>query len=150
MSSPVSDVTRLELPRVLLAEKLGLGLCLASGLLLEFLGLRYRGFPPGAGLALAGTLILLQLAQLARVRVIEWDSRGRFRVQFRDGRSSDARVGDGTRLLGSSVRLDLALPRLRPLQLWLLPAELGPEDRRSLALGLSRALTDRTAVRRLA
>jgi hypothetical protein len=149
MSSPASDVTRLELPRLLLAEKLGLVLCLACGLLLEILAPRYPGLPQGVGLALGAALVLAQLGTRAALSAIEWDAGGQFRVLFRDGRRADGRVGEGTRLLGPTVYLDLSLPSARPLRVWLLPPELAPSARRRLVLSLRRALSDAASVRRI-
>jgi len=149
MSSPASDVTRLELPRLLLAEKLGLTLCLACGLLLEILAPRYPGLPQGVGLALGAALVLAQLGTRAALSAIEWDAGGQFRVLFRDGRRADGRVGEGTRLLGPTVYLDLRLPSACLLRVWLLPPELATSAHRRLVLSLRRALSDAASVRRI-
>jgi hypothetical protein len=124
-----------ELPRLLLADRLTWLLILGSAGMTEAVLWRHPGLPAGVGLAAAVGLCLWQRAMRRKAPVTAVLGASGWRIQCRDGACLAARAGPGTRVLGRSVVLHWCSGR-RSGRLWLTPADLRPEVLRLLILRL--------------
>jgi hypothetical protein len=134
MSSPVSAVT-VELPRWLLADRLSLGLACATAPVVELVLARHPGAPAGVGMVAAVLLVAgLWWQRRRRPQALGIAPTGGW-LQLAGGTRLDCRVGQRSRLLGTSIVLHWQAPG-RSGALWLTPADLPREILRSLAVRL--------------
>jgi hypothetical protein len=128
MSSPGSDVLKIELPARLASDRAVAGLLVAAAVVVEVVVARYPDGQAGIGVA---TGILLALwhfwlgRRSARVRAATLDRRGEWQLGLADGRRVAADLLPGSRVLGRTVLLRLrgaGLTRSAWLTAWDLPA----------------------------
>ena len=128
MSSPGSDVLKIEFPPSLASERVTVGLLVAAALAVEAVVARNPDGQAGIGLA-AGIVLAAWHFWLGRrsamVRAATLDRRGEWQLGLADGRRVAAVLLPGSRVLGSTVVLRLRggrLTRSAWLTAWDLPA----------------------------
>lgn len=129
----------LELPARLLADRVALLLIVTGAIVVEVVLLRQSEGPLGPGLAVGLLLAAWQGWRMRAgrgVRSATLAADGTWLLTFRDGRTATARLGRGSRLLGSSAVLSWIVDG-RPLAVWLTPADLSLASLRMLRVRLA-------------
>jgi hypothetical protein len=125
----------------LVSDWLGVTACLAAGLMLESLAVRYPEMPHGLGLGLSLLLLSWFMCSGASwratgIHLAAWDGRSvDWHLLLRNGESFTARLGSRTRVLSSSCVLHWVAAG-RSWQVWLTSWDLPPDQLRRAALRL--------------
>jgi hypothetical protein len=128
----------LELPARLLADKVAIGLMGALGVVVEAVMARQPQGVTGAGLLLAGALMLwfgYQRRAGGRLARVSLEPAGSWRLTYVDGHVAEAALGRGSRVLGGSVVLKWRVDG-RPASVWLTHRDLPRPVLRALIVRL--------------
>lgn len=136
-----SSAIRLEIPARLVSDLVGITACIAVGLMLESLAIRYPGVPNAIGLGLSVLLLgwFMHAGASWRptgVHEAAWDGRSAdWQLLLRNGDSVTAQLGPRTRVLSSSIVLEWVTGG-SSWHVWLTSWDLPPEQLRRVAMRL--------------
>ncbi|MCI0434329.1 MAG: hypothetical protein L0271_11935 [Gemmatimonadetes bacterium] len=138
----------LELPRFGLSDCVAAAMCVICAVVTEAVLGRHPTAPGGfgllAGAVLAAWLYAATLRPARALRRLVWLPDESWRLEYRDGRVTDAHLGAGTRILGRSLVLQWRTAE-RSLVHWLTPWDVDDGQLRAITVRLACAASLRVS-----